>query len=54
MNRTQIYLTDKEQDYLKKEAEVIGISKAELIRRILDAYISEKIKDSTDPKKGEF
>ena len=43
MNRTQIYLTDKEQEYLEKEAEDLGISKAELIRRILDRHISEKI-----------
>jgi hypothetical protein len=40
MNRTQIYLTDHEQRYLEKEAELLGISKAELIRRILDLYIS--------------
>ena len=39
MKRTQIYLTDKEHDYLKKEAEILGISKAELIRRVLDSHI---------------
>jgi hypothetical protein len=43
MDRTQIYLTEKEQEFLKEEAKSIGISKAELIRRILDNYISEKI-----------
>jgi hypothetical protein len=42
MNRTQIYLTDKEQEHLKREADALGISKAELIRRILDIYISKK------------
>jgi predicted DNA-binding protein len=42
MNRTQIYLTDKEQNSLKKEADEIGIPKAELIRRILDKHIEEK------------
>jgi hypothetical protein len=45
MNRTQIYLTDKEQEYLEKESQSIGISKAELIRRILDDYISEEQKN---------
>ena len=42
MNRTQIYLSDNEQNSLKKEAEILGISKSELIRRILDEYISNK------------
>lgn len=42
MGRTQIYLSDKELDFLKKEAEILGISKSELIRRILDEYISKK------------
>lgn len=45
MKRTQIYLTEKEQEYLKKEAKEIGISKAELIRRILDDYLKKKIKN---------
>jgi hypothetical protein len=44
MNRTQIYLSDKEQNSLKKEAEILGISKSELIRRILDEYISKEEK----------
>ena len=44
MNRTQIYLTDKEQDSLKKEADEIGIPKTELIRRILDKHIEDKKK----------
>jgi predicted DNA-binding protein len=44
MNRTQIYITDKEQEALQKEAESIGISKAELIRRILDKHIEESLK----------
>jgi len=50
MNRTQIYLTDKEQDILKKEAVSIGISKAELIRRILDSYISKKLQRRDDSR----
>jgi len=45
MNRTQIYLTDNEHSYLKKEANKIGISKAELIRRILDNYIKKERKN---------
>ena len=42
MQRTQIYLSDKEQESLKKEAEDLDISKSELIRRILDNHIHDK------------
>jgi len=42
MKRTQIYLTDQEQDFLRKEADLLGISKAEFLRRILDEYIEKK------------
>jgi len=45
MNRTQIYLSDNEQSLLKKEADKLGISKSELIRRILDQYLLEKEKN---------
>lgn len=45
MKRTQIYLTENEHGFLKEKASLLGISKAELIRRILDSYI----KDNTDP-----
>lgn len=44
MIRTQIYLTEVEQDFLKKESDNIDISKAELIRRILDSFIESKEK----------
>jgi hypothetical protein len=39
MIRTQIYITEKEQEFLRKEAEEMGISMAEVIRRILDEHI---------------
>ena len=40
-HRTNIYLTDSEQVYLRKAAKKIGITVAELIRRILDGWIEE-------------
>jgi len=42
MIRTQICLTEKEKETLEKESKTIGISMAELIRRILDKYIEDK------------
>lgn len=42
MKRTQICLTEKQSVTLKEEAKELGISLAELIRRILDSYIIEK------------
>ena len=45
MERTQIYLTKNEKKEIKKEANEIGISKSELIRRIIDLYIDEKNKN---------
>jgi len=42
MKRTQIYLSDKEHDFLDKESEDLDISKSELIRRILDDHIQDK------------
>ncbi len=39
MIRNQIYLTKNEVDFFKKEAKKLGISMAELIRRVLDSYI---------------
>jgi hypothetical protein len=41
MHRTNIYLTDRQMTELKKEAKKIGISLAELIRRIFDAHIEK-------------
>jgi hypothetical protein len=41
MERTQIYLTKKEREYLKKIAKEEGLAMSEIIRRILDNYIEE-------------
>jgi hypothetical protein len=38
MERTQIYLTEVEVDLLKRESERTGASKAELIRRAIQAH----------------
>lgn len=42
MNRTQIYLTKKQMDFLKKVSLEDDISISELIRRVLDLYIQEQ------------
>jgi hypothetical protein len=39
MERTQIYFTKHEKKFFKEDAKKIGISMAELIRRVLDEYI---------------
>jgi hypothetical protein len=39
MIRTQICLTKKEKEKLQNEAKEMGISMADLIRRILDNYL---------------
>jgi len=44
MIRTQVCLTKKEKEVLEEESKKIGISMAELIRRILDEYIERKNK----------
>ena len=38
MHRTMISLTDPQTEFLKKEAERLGISVSDLIRRIVDVY----------------
>lgn len=43
MVRTQIFLTDAEQRYLDMEAQRTGLSKSEIVRRVLDEFI--KIED---------
>ena len=40
MKRTQIYITENQSIKLKEEAKELGISLAELIRRILDSYLA--------------
>lgn len=42
MNRTQIYLTEKQMNFLKKVSSEDDISISELIRRIIDSYIQEQ------------
>lgn len=39
MIRNQIYLTERQKEKLKKEAKILGIPTAELIRRILDEHL---------------
>jgi predicted DNA binding CopG/RHH family protein len=42
LKRTNLNLTDEEYAALKQEAEEMGLSMSELLRRILDEHISEK------------
>lgn len=42
MTRTQIFLTDTERKLLKNSAKKLGISMAELIRRILDEHLKKE------------
>jgi len=42
MHRTNIYLTERQQKALQKEAQKLGVSVAELIRRILDRHLDQK------------
>jgi hypothetical protein len=43
MIRTQIFLTEIEQSFLEKKAQQTGLSKSEIVRRVLDEFI--KIED---------
>lgn len=38
MNKRMISFTDPQVDFLKREAERLGISVADLVRRIVDQY----------------
>lgn len=40
MQRTNIFLTDEQQEILKRRAKEEGLSKSSLIRRILDEALS--------------
>ena len=42
MKRTQIYLSEIEVNTIKQYAHDLGISKSEMIRRIIDLYIENK------------
>jgi predicted DNA-binding protein len=41
--RTQIYLTDVQRRRIDKLAEAEGIAMAEVVRRALDAYLTDEI-----------
>lgn len=46
MKRTQICLTENQHSIFKDKSEKLGISMAELIRRILDNYIDKEVNKS--------
>lgn len=48
MRRTQIYLTEKEQQFLKRMSKNENKPKSEIIRQAIDEYI-KKHRTSSDP-----
>ena len=44
MKRTQIYFTEKQLKFFKKESKKIQITSSSLIRRVLDSYIEKNEK----------
>ena len=42
MIRTQIYLSQKQREFFKKEAQKYGIKLSEMIRRAMDSYIKQE------------
>ena len=42
MKRTQIYLSEKELKLIKEHAAKSGLSKSEVVRRIIDYYFEKK------------
>lgn len=46
MNRTQIYLDDDQTTRLDRRAAVEGTSRSMLIRRAVDAYLSQEERDA--------
>ena len=51
MKRTQIYLTEKEQDELQRLSDKKGTSKSALVREAVDQYLA---KHSEEHRKGVF
>ena len=47
MNRTQIYLDDGQTTRLDRRAAVEGTSRSMLIRRAVDAYLSQEERDAS-------
>lgn len=45
MKRTQIYLTEKEQEQLDKLSEKKGTSKSALVREAVDQYLAKHTKE---------
>ena len=45
MDRFHLYLTKRQKKLLKSKSKKIGISCAELVRRILDKYVDQEDKN---------
>ncbi len=46
MKRSNIYLTEKQRDFLQRLADYYGITRSEYIRRVLDEHIERKEKEA--------
>ena len=42
MVRKQFYFTEKQDEFLKRQASLYGINSAEMLRRILDQYMEKR------------
>jgi len=50
MERYHLYVTSRQKKLLKSKSKEIGISCAELIRRVLDKYIDQKEREGKNGK----
>ncbi len=50
MERLHSYITVRQKRLLQKNAKIIGISLAELLRRVLDSYIEKDRKEKDNEK----
>lgn len=50
--RTNIYLTARQHAALAKEAKRLNISSAELLRRVIDGWLEEKLENRKDSPKN--
>ena len=50
MKPTNVYITDRQKEFLKETAEELQIKPAELLRRVLDQYITQTEEDKLRKK----
>lgn len=50
MIRTQIYFTERQKQFFKKESERLQTTQSSIIRGVLDGYIDKKTEEREDDK----